>query len=482
MNIFSVVKSQKGEPRRTRREKREETRDTWPRSLWRDTNRRFFFQSPAVDLDADVLIIGAGFSGLWTAAHLKKADPQLNIVILDAQQPGFGASGRNGGWCSALVPTPPEDIERRTSREAVVAQQQQMFAVIDEIADFVTEHRIPCDWHKGGSLTVATNPAHAERLRAEVNHLRQFGFSPEDLRWLEPEELASRVTVEGALGATFTPHCAALNPYGLVDGLVRHAHDTGVRIFGATRVRRLGNGYAEAVGENGLVFVTSRHTVVATEAYSVRLRSRKRSLVPLYSYVVATDPIPPHVWDEIGWDGRETLSDGRNMVTYAQRTGDGRIVFGGRGAPYRFGSDIHSDSDTSERVHAKIVETLHELFPQTKGVRISHKWGGPLGVPRDWHPAVNSDRGTGAIHIGGYVGDGVALSYLAARVVAARITGNDPEVLALPINGHTSRRWEPEPLRWLGINAGLLATNLADLFERRKGRQSRLLRAFMRLF
>lgn len=482
MNILTALRPQPGDRRASRREKREESRHTWPQSLWRDTNRRFFFQSPSVDLDADVLIVGAGFSGLWTAVHLKKSDPGLNIVIIDAQQPGFGASGRNGGWCSALVPTPPEDIAAGTSLEAAVALQHRMFSVVDEIGSFVSDRGIECGWAKGGTLTVATNAAHGERLRAEIDHLRAYGFSEDDLRWLDADELARRITVPGALGATFTPHCAAVNPYRLLDGLVQFALDNGVRIFGATNVFRIGNGYAEARGENGLVFVTSRHTVVATEAYTARLRGHKRRVVPLYSYVIATEPLPVSTWEQIGWSDRETVADGRNMVTYAQRTADGRIVFGGRGAPYKFGSDIHSDHDTSGNVHAKIIETMHEMFPQTRNVRISHRWGGPLGVPRDWHPFVTTDPATGAIHVGGFVGDGVALSYLAGQVAAARITGSNTELLDLPINDHGSRRWEPEPFRWLGINAGLMATRLADRIERRTGRQSRVLNALMKLF
>ena len=165
MNVFTLLRREKKEPRKTRRDKREETRDGWPRSLWRDTNRRFFFQSPAVDLDADVLIVGAGFSGLWTAAHLKMSDPGLNIVVIDAHQPGFGASGRNGGWCSALVPTPPDRIAEETSIEATVALQRRMFGVVDEIGAFVSDHGIDCDWAKGGSLTVATNVSRGARQR-----------------------------------------------------------------------------------------------------------------------------------------------------------------------------------------------------------------------------------------------------------------------------------------------------------------------------
>ena len=482
MNIFTLARKQKSEPRRTRREKREDTRFDWPLSLWRDTNRRFHFPSPHVDLDADVLIVGAGFSGLWTAVLLKRSDPSLNVVVVDAKQPGFGASGRNGGWCSALVPVEPEQIERKHSRDAAVALQQRMFRVVDEIGSFINENSIDCDWEKGGSLTVATNTAHSERLKADVERLRNYGFGPDDLDWIDGTQLAGRIKVSGALGATYTPHCAAVHPYRLLDGLVQCALDMDVRIFGDTRVHKIADGYVEARGENGLVFATARNVVVATEAYTSRLRGHRRDVVPLYSYVVATDPLPASVWAEIGWIDRETFADGRNMVTYAQRTGDGRIVFGGRGAPYRFAGDIHSSHDTSRSVHDGIVETLHELFPATVGVRISHRWGGPLAVPRDWHPSVVRDPRNGSIWMGGYVGDGVAFSYLAAQVVTALVTGADDPVLALPILGHRSRRWEPEPLRWIGINTGLLATRIADRLEARSGRRSRVLTAFMRLF
>ena len=482
MNILGLARRDPAEPRQSRRDRREESRDRWPASLWRDTNRRFWFQSPVTDIDTDVLVVGAGFSGLWTAVLLKEHDPSLRVVVVDAQQPGFGASGRNGGWCSALVPVDHETVAAVAGRDAAIELQRQMFGTVDRIGEFVRENGIRCDWHKGGSLTVATNPAHAERLRQQVEKSRSYGFGPGDLDWIDEPELSRRVRVTGAIGATFTPHCAALNPYGLLDGLVQKALDMGVRVHGSTRVTSIGRDHVEARGENGLVFITARNTVVATEAYGARRKDSRRALVPLYSYVIATEPLADDLWAQMGWDGRETLSDGRNMVTYAQRTGDGRIVFGGRGAPYKFGSDIHSGHDTSRRVHDTIVSTLHELFPATVDVRVTHRWGGPLGVPRDWHPSVRTDPRTGAIHMGGYVGDGVALSHLAARIVVARITGNDDEILSLPLNDHRSRKWEPEPIRWTGINAGLLATRLADAFEKRTGRQSRVLNAFLRLF
>ncbi len=459
----------------------EEMRDTWPQSLWRDTNRRFFFPSPVVDLDADVLIIGAGFTGLWTAHHILELQPGARVVVVDAVQPGFGASGRNGGWCSALLPMELADVADRHGINVARDLQQEMFRTVDSIGQFVAARGIDCGWAKGGSLTVATNNAHGSRLRRQVSDSHAF-VGEQDVMWLDRAELESRIRVNGATGAMYTPHCAALNPYRLVDGLVQSLVDRGVRIFGATTAKRYGNGFVELEGESGLVFVTSPNVVVATEAYASRTRPSRRRIAPLYSYVVATEPLPGEVLAEIGWHGRETVSDGRLMVTYAQLTADGRIVFGGRGAPYKFGSDIHSRHDTSNRVHAAIEETMHQLFPAASGVRVSHRWGGPLGVPRDWHAGVYFDATTHAFHAGGYVGDGVALSHLTARVLAHRVTSTSHAILDLPINDHKSRRWEPEPLRWGGINSGLALTKLQDTVEGRSGRESRFLSAVGRLF
>ncbi|MFM8826676.1 MAG: NAD(P)/FAD-dependent oxidoreductase [Actinomycetota bacterium] len=459
----------------------EETRDSWPQSLWRDTNRRLHFSSPVVDLDADVLIVGAGFTGLWTAHHILGLEPSANVVIVDAVQPGFGASGRNGGWCSALLPMDLTDIADAHGAQAAVGLQEEMFATVDHVGEFVHGRAIDCGWAKGGSLTVATDGAQESRLRRQVTEALRF-MGADDVMWLGTAELSDRIRVQGASGAMYTPHCAALNPYRLVDGLVQSLVEHGVRIFGATRAARFGKGFVELEGESGLVFATARQVVVATEAYAARARETRRRRAPLYSYVVATEPLPRSVLDEIGWQARETVADGRLMVTYAQLTADARIVFGGRGAPYKFASDIHSRHDTNARVHSAIEDTMHRLFPAASGVRISHRWGGPLGVPRDWHVGVHYDERTRAHHAGGYVGDGVALSHLTGRILAHRVTGRHGDILSLPLNDHRSRRWEPEPLRWAGINAGLALTKAQDAIESRTSRESRVLSAVSRLF
>jgi len=432
------------------------------------------------DSDADVVVVGAGFSGLWTAHHLKLVDPGLDVMVIDARQPGFGASGRNGGWCSGLFPVPLGDVAARHGTASALRLQQAMVTAVDSVGEFVQSHHIDAGWVRGGTLTVATNTAQQSRLRAGLESRRKLGLG--DHRWLDADELGSRVSVHGALGAVFDPDCAALNPQALVDGLVDEVTRQGVRVHGETRVARVGNGYVETEGLGGHCFVTARKVVLAAEAWNSALPRRRRTVVPLYSYVVATEPLDADMLGSIGWSGRETLSEGRNMVTYAQVTADNRVVFGGRGAPYAFGSDIHGSRDVNERVHRAVIGTMHELFPALTGVRITHRWGGPLGVPRDWHPSVHQDPRTGAMVVGGYVGDGVALSWLAGLIAAHRVAGADHDLLGLPLDGHVPRRWEPEPLRWTGINAGLVTTALADAAERRTGRESRALRALMRLF
>jgi glycine/D-amino acid oxidase-like deaminating enzyme len=225
--------------------------------------------------------------------------------------------------------------------------------------------------------------------------------------------------------------------------------------------------------------------VRATEGYTPGLAGERRAVAPVYSLMVATEPLPPELWEEIGLADRPTFSDGRHVIVYGQRTADDRIAFGGRGAPYHFGSRVRPSQDHEPRVFAMLRETLLGLLPQLRstgggssgGVAFTHSWGGPLGIARDWAASVGLDRATGLAWAGGYVGDGVGTSNLAGRTLADLVTGRDTELVTLPWVNHRSRRWEPEPLRWLGINAGLRAMQVADWEERRTGRRSHVARA-----
>ncbi len=227
--------------------------------------------------------------------------------------------------------------------------------------------------------------------------------------------------------------------------------------------------------------VRAEFVVRATEAWTATLPGLERALVPVYSLMVATEPLGADFWAQAGLESRATFADHRHMIIYGQRTADDRIAFGGRGAPYHFGSTISSAFDSEPAVHALLRQTLAELFPEVADARFTHAWGGPLGIPRDWHSSVGLDRATGLAWAGGYVGDGVSTTNLAGRTLADLITGADTPLTRLPWVGHVSPRWEPEPLRWLGVNAGLWTMKLADRSETRRGRPSRLAGAMGRL-
>jgi glycine/D-amino acid oxidase-like deaminating enzyme len=307
------------------------------------------------------------------------------------------------------------------------------------------------------------------RLRAEVDEARRWGFDEADHRWLGQDEARERIDVAGLLGAAYTPHCAAVQPARLVRGLAAVVERRGVRIAEGTTVTAIEPGVVRTDrGE-----VRAPVIVRATEGFTPALRGHRRTLLPVYSYLIATPPLEQSWWDRVGWQRGETVADGRNSVTYAQRTPDGRLVFGGRGAPYHLGSRVSPRFDRHRRVAARLRATVAELWPDLAGVEATHHWGGPLAAPRDWTCGVGLDRTTGLAWAGGYVGDGVATANLAGRTLADLVTGQPTPLTTLPWVGHRSPRWEPEPFRWLGVNAALLLPRLADAAERRTGRPAR---------
>ncbi|BCJ58473.1 NAD(P)/FAD-dependent oxidoreductase [Micromonospora endophytica] len=427
---------------------------------------------------ADVVIVGAGYTGLWTAYYLAQAEPALRIVVLESQVAGFGASGRNGGWCSALLPTSLTGLARRHGRDAAVAMQRAMHDTVREVGRVVTAEGIDCDWSYGGTVVLARSGPQLARAEAAVAEAREFGFGPADLSLLGPDEAADRCAAEGVRAATYTPHCAAVHPARLVRGLARVVERQGVTIHERTPVTEIRPGTAVTPGGT----VRAPVVVRATEGYTPGLPGQRRSIAPVYSLMIATAPLPAAVWERIGLAARETFSDHRHVIIYGQRTADGRLAFGGRGAPYHFGSRVRPDFDREPRVFAALRRTLGELFPVLgPDVPVTHTWGGPLGIARDWAASVGFHQADGLAWAGGYVGDGVGTSNLAGRTLADLIRGEQTELTRLPWVNHRSPRWEPEPLRWLAVNAGLKVMRAADESELRTGRPSRRAAAFSRL-
>ncbi|WP_431904421.1 NAD(P)/FAD-dependent oxidoreductase [Micromonospora carbonacea] len=429
------------------------------------------------DADADVVIVGAGYTGLWTAYYLALADPALRITVLEAEIAGYGASGRNGGWCSALFPTSLPALARRHGRDAALRMQRAMQATVREVGRVAAAEGIDCDWHLGGTVTLARSTAQLGRARAEVAQAHAHGLTADDLVLLDAAEAAARCAADGVRGGTYTPHCAVVHPARLARGLARAVERRGVTVHERTPVTAIRAG--AAVTPAGTV--RAPVVVRATEGYTPGLPGQRRSVAPVYSLMVATPPLPEETWARIGLAGRETFSDHRHVIIYGQRTADGRLAFGGRGAPYHFGSRVRPEFDREPTVFAALRRTLGELFPALgPQVPVTHTWGGPLGVARDWSASVGLDRASGLAWAGGYVGDGVATTNLAGRTLADLILGADSDLTDLPWVGHRSPRWEPEPLRWLAVNAGLRVMLSADRAELRTGRPARRAAVFQR--
>ena len=447
---------------------------TTGRPVWSDTAPPAPDRPPlAGDATVDVAIVGGGLTGLWTAHYLAEADPALRIAVLEAETVGYGASGRNGGWCSALFPASLDSLAALGGRAAALAQHAAMRDSVREVLDTTTALGVDAQAARGGTIALARSPAQLRRAEAEVAHARTWGVSEDELRLLDEGAARARLDATGTLAATYTPDCAAIHPLRLVRGLADSLTARGVAVHEHSRATAVAPGRVTTASGT----VTAGAVVRATEGYTPGLPGHRRDVIPVYSLVIATEPLPAATWERIGLRQRETFTDHRHLIIYGQRTADDRLVLGGRGAPYHVGSRTSPRFDRDDRVFGALRATLVDLFPVLADVRVTHAWGGPLGIARDWCASVGLDRRTGLAWAGGYVGDGVSTTNLAGRTLRDLVLDRDTELTRLPWVGHRSPRWEPEPLRWLGVNAGLRAMTWADAEERLTGRPSLVARA-----
>jgi glycine/D-amino acid oxidase-like deaminating enzyme len=409
------------------------------------------------DLDVDVCIVGAGFTGLWTAYYLRQHDPSVRVAVLEARFAGFGASGRNGGWLTNSVTGGRE----RYGRDGGIRQQAALNVAVDEVIRVADAEGIDADIVAGGELNVAYTPAQLARLRAFA--AAEADCPGADVVELSSAETRDRVAVARPLGAAWHPHCARVHPAKLVRGLAAAAERAGAVIYEDTPALAISPGRVETPRGT----VRAVHVLRATEGFTANLRGEHRTWLPMNSSLIVTEPLPAAAWDRIGWVHADTLGDLAHVYTYAQRTADGRIAFGGRGVPYRYGSRVDTDGRTQPRAVAGLAALLHRAFPDAAEVPIAHAWSGVLGVPRDWAASVGHDAETGLGWAGGYVGTGVTTTNLAGRTLADLVLGRDTDLVHLPWAGHRAKRWEPEPLRWLAVNAIYAAYHAADRHEAR---------------
>lgn len=422
------------------------------------------------DREGDVCIVGGGLTGLWTAYELKRADPSLVVVVLEARQVGFGASGRNGGWVVGRISGSAQAWQARGGPEAPRAMVRAIQQTVEEVGAVVAVENIECDYHHGGTVVVAQSDTQLARLREQAEaERRELG---DDLagQLLDAEAIAARVNVAGARGGLYSPHCARVQPARLVEGLAAAAERAGVIIHESSPVKRIEPGLAMTRQGD----VRARYVLRATEGYTADMPGEHRALLPMNSSMIVTEPLPESAWEAIGWRNAETMLDGSHLYTYSQRTADGRIAIGGRGVPYRFGSRTDREGPVPGRTVQELRARLVSLFPSLGDAKIERAWHGILGVARDWCPTVELDRVTGLGWAGGYAGEGVAASNLAGRTLRDLVLGRETDLTRLPWVGHAARDWEPEPLRFIGARGIYAMYRIADRQEQVRGHQSRV--------
>ncbi len=413
------------------------------------------------DCDADVCIVGAGFTGLWTAYYLRKADPSIRVVIVEREFAGFGASGRNGGWLSGGFGWSREKYLKTSTRGAVVDMQRAMAGTVDEVISVAAAEGIDADIVRADNMKVAVNPPQLERIKAEHADYLDWETPADRVALLSRAEARARVNVANTLGAFIIRGMARVQPAKLARGLAVAVERLGVPIYEQTEVTAICKGKA-TTSRGG---VRAPIIIRATEGFTPGLPGYSRAVLPLNSALIVTEPLSPHLWKDIGWESHELLCDAAHDFFYAQRTREDRIAIGGRGVPYRFGSRTDSRGKTQQATIDRLRGILHRTLPQVAASKIQHAWCGVLGVPRDWCTSVGLDPSTGMGWAGGYVGLGVSSSNLAARTLRDLILRRDTDLTRLAWVNRKVRRWEPEPFRWLGVNAMYQLYRIADRRE-----------------
>lgn len=398
----------------------------------------------------DVAILGGGFSGLWTAYFLLRQQPGLDVVVVERDICGYGASGRNGGWCSPRFPVDAHAMIARFGVQAARATLLALEAMMNEIGDLCAEAGIEAEYRRTGLLSLARTPAEMKSLEGAQATYEALGMGT-DNRLIGAAEAFERVHATRLAGGLATKAGASVHPGKLVRGLARAVERLGGRIYEKSEVTEMRQGDKAMIATEAARLSARKTLVLAGEAYLSRLPGYKRALLPMSSMIVLTEPLPPEIWTEIGWDGGESLSSQVQTKNYLTKTPDGRILYGSRGARYQFGSSLGDAVIADEKVFAWMRSCVTDWWPVLEKARFTHAWGGYLGVPRDWLPSVDFDPARKLAHLYGYTGRGVSTTALCAKLAAGLILGKQTGLESLPMRRPRPPSWEPEPLRWLAV-------------------------------
>ena len=426
-----------------------------PTSLWMSSLGNTLSSRPALehDIDVDIAIVGAGYSGLWSAYYLKQAAPELSIAVLEAHQVGFGASGRNGGWLMGAIDGEDALLDGKSPQEKQQARSL-IHGIVDEAARVFDKENIDCDFSHGGYLSMAARyPEQLPRAKAMLADYREDGYSEDDIRWLDADEARSRLNMRNTYGAILSPHTARIHPGKLVTELARVVENLGVNIYENSPVID----FPPEILRTEKASITASRVLLCTEGFSFFQPQQRNYVLPIQSLIIATDPLPDSLWDDIGLRHNETFDDACRLIIYGQRTADNRLLFGSRGT-YQFGGKPKARFEDAASEFDAVDALMRDCLPQLGDTPAPHRWGGTLGMPRNGAAHAIFDPKTGIGTLGNYGGEGVGASNLMARTLTDLVLEKDTELTSMPWAHHGSleqhaRRWEPEPLRWIGYSA-----------------------------
>lgn len=428
------------------------------------------------DTTTDLLIVGAGFTGLWTALLAKERHPDHDVVIVDADRLAGAASSRNGGFLHAsLTHGLPNGVAKFVDElPHLLELGKQNFAAIRE---FVRTEQIDCDWRDSGEIEYAIAEHEVAEVREHVELARQFG---EDYQWLDVDALRARINLPQVRGAMFEPTTVAMvNPARLAWGLRDACLRRGVRIYEHTEIvdvkprgsritaRTTARTTARNIdaGHN----IDAAHVVLTTNAARSLLPAVRRRIVPVYDYQLATEPLTPEQWQRIGWNGFEGIKGAGNRFHYARRTADGRILWGGFDAVYHWRNGVGPRFDHDDLMYAKLATHFAAMFPQLADVRFTHAWGGAIDTCSRFAPFWIGAHGGRVQAVAGFTGLGVGSSRFAAMVLLDRLDGHSTPAARLALTNSLPTPFPPEPLRWLVVQLTRRALARSDARSGRRG-------------
>lgn len=399
-------------------------------------------------IEADLCIVGAGYTGLWTALLAKERDPDREVVIVEQWETGAGASGKNGGFCSSSLTHGFANGYRRFRREMPIIERLGR-ENLDAIEETIAKYKIECDWERTGELRVAAKPWQLEGMQEEAELRNKFG---DNVEFLNREEIQKRVKSPSYEGALYDHDGTALvDPARLVWGLEKACISLGVKIFENSKVDRI-----EDTGENIVVHtpygsVTASKVALATNVFKPLVRSARKYIIPVYDFAMVTEPLTAKQRRSIGWSGREGIADSGNQFHYYRQTKEGGILWGGYEAIYNFRGKVRQEYEFDAETYATLAANFLKTFPQLEGIRFTHGWGGAIDTCTRFSPFWGKAHGGKVAYVLGYTGLGVAATRFGAETMLDLLDELETERTMLKMVRRKPLPFPPEPLRYIFV-------------------------------